>query len=133
MGIGTLLSLQRAAPVLLRHLSAYAELAEQDLAVSKVEVAASIRAGVSLVVSAIFALMMICACVIAATWNTQYRFTAVATMAAVFIAAVIVSALILARAPKRRPFAAVRGEWQRDRLLLEQLMSQAEGSGERGR
>lgn len=48
MGIGTLLPLQRAAPVLLRHLSAYAELAEQDLAVSRADVVARLRSGVSL-------------------------------------------------------------------------------------
>lgn len=126
MGIGTLLSLQRAAPVLLRHLSAYAELAEQDLAVSRVEVAARVRAGVCLVISAIFALMMICACVIAATWDTPYRLTAVITMAFVFAATAAVSAMLLTKVPKRRAFACVRDEWQRDRLLLEQLTMQAE-------
>jgi uncharacterized membrane protein YqjE len=132
MGIGTLLSLQRAAPVLLRHLSAYAELAEQDLAVSRADVAARVRAGVSLVISAIFALMMICACVIAATWDTPYRLTAVITMASLFMAAAIVSAIVLTKVPKQRAFAGVRGEWQRDRLLLEQVMLQGEAGSDPG-
>jgi uncharacterized membrane protein YqjE len=132
MGIGTLLSLQRAAPVLLRHLSAYAELAEQDLAVSRADVAARVRAGVSLVISAIFALMMICAGVIAATWDTPYRLTAVITMASLFMAVAIVSAIVLTKVPKQRAFAGVRGEWQRDRLLLEQVMLQGEAGSDPG-
>jgi uncharacterized membrane protein YqjE len=87
---------------------------------------------VSLVISAIFALMMICACVIAATWDTPYRLTAVITMASLFMAAAIVSAIVLTKVPKQRAFAGVRGEWQRDRLLLEQVMLQGEAGSDPG-
>ena len=125
MDIGALLSLQRAAPVLLRHLSAYAELAGQDLAASKAEFAARARSVVILVVSGILALVMLCACVIAATWDTEYRLAGVASLAGLFVMIACAAAMHLARAPARRRFAAVRREWKQDRALIEQLISNA--------
>jgi len=127
MDIGALLSLQRAAPVLLRHLSAYAELAGQDLAASKVEFAARARSALILVVSAVFALVMLCACVIAATWDTPYRLAAVASLAGLFVIIAGAAAIHLARSPSQRAFAGVRREWKQDRALLEQLVANAAG------
>ncbi|MGH8264927.1 MAG: hypothetical protein ACRETU_00480 [Steroidobacterales bacterium] len=123
MDIGALLSLQRAAPVLLRHLSAYAELAGQDLAASRLEFAARARSALILVVSAVFALVMLCACVIAATWDTPYRLVAVASLAALFVIIAGAAAIHLARSPAQRAFAAVRREWRQDRALIEQLVA----------
>jgi len=123
MDIGALLSLQRAAPVLLRHLSAYAELAGQDLAASKVEFAARARSALILVVSTVFALVMLCACVIAATWDTPYRLAAVASLAGLFLIIAAAAAIHLARSPAQRAFAAVRREWRQDRALLELLVA----------
>ena len=123
MDIGALLSLQRAAPVLLRHLSAYAELAGQDLAASKVELAARARSALVLLVSTVFALVMLCACVIAATWDTPYRLAAVAGLVGLFVIIAGAAAIHLARSPAQRAFAAVRREWRQDRALLEQLVA----------
>jgi uncharacterized membrane protein YqjE len=123
MDIGALLSLQRAAPVLLRHLSAYAELAEQDLAASKAELVTRARSALILGVSAVFALVMLCACVIAATWDTPYRLTAVVSLAALFVIVASAAAIRLARSPAQRAFASVRREWKQDRELIEQLVT----------
>ena len=123
MDIGALLSLQRAAPVLLRHLSAYAELAGQDLAASKVEFALRARSALILVVSAVFAVVMLCAFVIAATWDTPYRLPAVAGLAGLFVIVAAAAAIHLARSPAQRSFAAVRREWKQDRALIERLVA----------
>lgn len=125
MNLGTLLSLERAAPVLLRHLSAYAELAEQDLAVSRIEISARARMALILVVSAVFALMLLCACVIAATWDTGFRLTAVAGMAGFFLIVATAAAIALSRPPAHRAFAAVRREWKQDRALIDRLVGGA--------
>lgn len=123
MDIGALLSLQRAAPVLLRHLSAYAELAGQDLAASKIDFVARARSALILAVSAVFALVMLCVCVIAATWDTPYRLPAVASLAGLFVLIAAVAAIRLARSPAPRAFAGVRREWKQDRALVEQLVT----------
>src|SRR5258705_13673787 len=104
MDIGALLSLQRAAPVLLRHLSAYAELAGQDLAASKIDFAARARSALILVMSTVFALVMLCACVIAATWDTPYRLAAVASLAGLFVIIAGAAALHLGRSPAQPAF-----------------------------
>ena len=119
-------SLPQAAPVLLRHLSAYAELAEQDLAVARRQIGARLIAIAFILVAGLFALLMICAAVIATTWDTPHRMTAIYGMLAVFAATLLIALGYLARVngPSETLFAAVKGEWALDRVVLDQLLSE---------
>jgi len=115
-------SLQHAIPVVFRHLDAYVELVEQDLAMAKAVAVSRLRLLLILGMSGFFALLMVCAVVIALTWDGQYRILAIALMLGVFALAAIGSATSLAR-KRHEPFAAVKREWRADRELLNSILS----------
>jgi uncharacterized membrane protein YqjE len=117
--------LPKAAPALLRHLGAYVDLASLDLARTQREFSAQLLASVVMGVGAVFAVLMGCLLVIAVTWDTPYRVSAIAWMAGGFLLVAVVAALYRAKAVRDRSalFASVRREWQQDRLLLERLLS----------
>ena len=118
-------SLPKAAPALLRHLAAYVDLAGLDLAKAQGEIAAQILASAIVIICALFAVLMGCLLVVAYTWDTPYRISAIAWMVGGFVAAAIVAAAYRSNAARARSplFAAVRREWQEDRVLLEHILS----------
>jgi hypothetical protein len=69
--------LPKAAPALLRHLAAYVDLASLDLARSQREIASELMASAVVVICALFAVLMGCLAVVAYTWDTPYRLTAI--------------------------------------------------------
>lgn len=112
-------------PQLLRHLTAYADLAGQDIARSRHEL------GVRLLVHVVIgygiggALAMSCLAVVAGTWDTPHRLQAIAGLAAVFatIAACGV-ALRFRNLRNHTPWlASVRREWRIDRVILERALA----------
>jgi uncharacterized membrane protein YqjE len=117
--------LPKAAPALLRHLVAYAELAAYDLTRSQRDVAANIIASVVVGVSLFFAILMGCAAVVALTWDTSHRLAAIAWMGGGFLAVAIIAMIYRSKAASdRTPFlASVRHEWQEDRVILERILS----------
>jgi uncharacterized membrane protein YqjE len=127
VNLSVLWSLKRAAPVLFRHLSAYAELAEQDLGVSRRDLTQRLKAGLIFLVSANFALLMLCAGVVAATWDTPNRLFAIATLGTAFAILALVSGFYVGRRSRNVAFASVRREWQQDRVILEEMFSEPEG------
>jgi uncharacterized membrane protein YqjE len=129
MRLSVLWSLQRAAPILLRHLGAYVELAERDLADSRRDLTGRTQAGLMFVVSASFALLMLCAGVVAATWDTPSRLFAIATMGAAFVVLALVSGFYAARRSGKATFASVRREWQLDRAMFDEMFSEPDDSG----
>jgi uncharacterized membrane protein YqjE len=123
MDFRTLQSLQQAIPVLLRHLGAYLELAEQDMAATKVEAVARLRLIIVFSVSGFFAILMSCILVIALTWDTDNRVFAIVFMGCLFTALTAASGLYLARLRASKPFDAVRREWRQDRELIDRLLA----------
>jgi uncharacterized membrane protein YqjE len=123
MDIATLLSLRRVGPVLLRHLCAYAELAGQDLAASRKDLATRLRATVIFSVCGALALLMGCFWVIAATWDTPHRMLAIGMMTTLFAVLALVAGLFATRTSPQPAFASVRREWREDRLILEHVLS----------
>ena len=121
MDLRTLQSLQHAIPVLLRHLGAYLELAEQDMATTKAEAVARLRLIIVFSVCGFFTILMSCILVIALTWDGENRVFAIVFMGCVFTALTAASGLYLARAQASKPFDAVRREWRRDRELIHRL------------
>jgi len=118
-------SLPKAAPALLRHLAAYVDLASLDLARSQKEIAAEFLASAVVGVCALFAVLMGCLAVVAYTWDTPYRLSAIAWLGGGFVLAAVVAAVYRSSAARSRSqfLASVRREWQEDRVLLERILS----------
>jgi uncharacterized membrane protein YqjE len=118
-------SLPKAAPALLRHLAAYADLASLELARAGREITAQIVASAIVVICALFALSLGCLAVIAYTWDTPHRVAAIAWMAGGFLGLALAAAVYLAGVARSRSqfLASVRREWLEDRVLLERLLS----------
>ena len=123
MDLRTLHSLQQAAPVLLRHLGAYLELAEQDMAATKAEAVARFRLIIVFSISGFFTILMTCILVIALTWDGENRVFAIVFMGCVFTALTAASGLYLAQLRPSKPFDAVRREWRQDRELIGRLLA----------
>jgi hypothetical protein len=120
-------ALPEAAPILLRHAAAYAELVEEDLARAQRDISKRIVVGVVVAVSAVFVLGMLCLEVIARTWDTPHRFDAIGWMAAAFFGIGIVAVLVRARLIRSEPpfLASVKAEWRQDRIVLERILHAA--------
>jgi uncharacterized membrane protein YqjE len=121
-------SLPRAAPVLLRHLGAYVDLAGQDLARAQVEISARIVASALVLVTLFFAVTMACLAVVASTWDTPYRVAAIMCLGGGFFLLAIAAALYRARVLRTHSpwLSSVRREWRDDRVILERLLSSDE-------
>jgi uncharacterized membrane protein YqjE len=118
-------SLPKAAPALLRHIAAYVDLAGLDFARAHREITAQIVASAIVVTCGLFAAFMGCLAVVAYTWDTPYRMTAIAWMGGGFLGVAIVAAVYRSNVARAQSplLAAVRREWQEDRVLLERILS----------
>jgi uncharacterized membrane protein YqjE len=118
-------SLPKAAPALLRHLVAYAELAGQDLEQTKTDIRARLIAAIVLLICVFFALMCGCLVVIALTWDTSNRVAAIAWMGGSFLLVAIVCGLYRSKiVGGQAPFlSTVRREWAEDRVILEKILA----------
>jgi uncharacterized membrane protein YqjE len=121
-------SLPKAAPALLRHLVAYAELAGSDLEQSKHDLGTRLVASLVLVVAAFFAILFGCLIIVALTWDTPNRVAAIAWIAGFF--GIVAVACVLYRSKivgVQKPFlSTVRREWAQDRVILEKILSEPE-------
>jgi uncharacterized membrane protein YqjE len=117
--------LPKAAPALLRHLAAYVDLASLDLARAQREITAELLVSAIVVICALFAVFMGCLAVVACTWDTPYRVTAIAWLGGGFVLIAVVAAVYRSRVvrAKSQILASVRREWQQDRVLLERILS----------
>jgi len=118
-------SLAKAAPALLRHLVAYVDLAGLDLARARREIAAEFLASAIAAICGLFAVFMGCLAVVAYTWDTPHRVSAIAWMGGGFLAVAIVAAAYRANAVRAKSqfLATVRRQWQEDRALIERVLS----------
>ncbi len=119
-------SLPKAAPAILRHLVAYAELAGQDLERTQIEFKTRLLASAILGICVFFLLLCGCFVVVALTWDTRYRVSAIAGMGGVFLLGAIVAALYRGKiiGVQSEFFGTVRKEWAEDRLILEKILSE---------
>jgi uncharacterized membrane protein YqjE len=118
-------SLPQAAPVLLRHLAAYVDLVGEDLGRARRDWEAWLSATGLAAAAAFFAVMMGCLAVVAGTWDTPHRLTAIAWMGGVFLACAVFALLYRSRVVRSQaPFMAdVRREWREDRAILNRILS----------
>jgi uncharacterized membrane protein YqjE len=118
-------SLPKAAPALLRHLAAYIDLASLDLARTRREIGAEFLATAVAAVCGLFALLLGCLAVVAYTWDTPHRVTAIVWMGGGFLAVAIAAAVYRANAVRAKSefLGSVRRAWEEDRVLLERILS----------
>ena len=118
-------SLPKAAPALLRHLAAYVDLASLDLARTRREIGAEFLATAVAAVCGLFAVLLGCLAVVAYTWDTPYRLTAIVWMGGGFLAVAIAAAVYRANAVRAKSefLGSVRRAWEEDRVLLERILS----------
>ena len=125
MDLRALNNLQKALPIVLRHLGGYVELAVQDLEAAKAAAVVRLRATAVIALAGFLCVLMLCALVIALTWDTEYRVLAIGLLAAAFAIPTAVAGFLLARR-STEPFAAVRREWQQDRVLIDRWLTQGD-------
>ena len=121
-------SLPKAAPALLRHMVAYAELVVQDIERMQRDFGARMVAGAIVGASIFFVMMSSCILVVALTWDTPHRVAAVLWMGGAFL---LVAAVALAYRSQvlnsQAPFlGTVRREWSQDRVILDHILSPGE-------
>ena len=118
-------SLPKAAPALLRHLGAYVELAAYDLERAKRDAVAGLVASAIVGVALLFAILMGCAAVIAVTWDTPYRLSAIAWMGGGFLALAVIAMIYRSKtAAGQAPLLdSVRREWKEDSVILERILA----------
>lgn len=121
-------SLPKAAPALLRHLAAYAELVALDIARAQREITTQLIIVAVMAVCVLLAMLFACVGIIAYTWDTPYRVMTIAWMSGGFLLIAVIAAVL--RAKQARAHSAflsdVHREWQEDRVLLERILSSDE-------
>ncbi len=118
-------ALPKAAPALLRHLVAYVDLVGLDLSRAHRQIVGDFLASAVMIICGAISAFMGCLLVVAYTWDTPYRISAIAWMAGGFLAAAAAAAVYRSKLARKSPpfLAAVRREWQEDRLLLERILA----------
>jgi len=126
-----LLLLPKLAPVLARHIAAYAELTASDVTGAARFLARRLVAGAVAVIAAFFALAIACTWIVAASWNTPWRTPVMGTLLSLFAAIAVGCAWWVTRrsAAGASPFCDLRAEWDRDQALLDDLSESRVGSG----
>jgi uncharacterized membrane protein YqjE len=127
--------LPKAAPALLRHIGAYAELVALELEQSRRDLSVNVLAGVVAGVCVFFAVLMGCVVIVALTWDTPYRVPAIAWTGGGFLAVAVLALIYRSRVIKsQEPFlASVKREWQEDILVLEGILAEPEQPGAQSR
>jgi len=123
--VRALWSLPKAAPALLRHVAAYAELAALDIARARREIGAILVAAAIAAVSLLFGLMLACLCVIAYFWDTVHRVAAIGWLAGGFFLVAVLMLLYGASLSRARtPFLSdLQREWREDRVIIDRILS----------
>jgi uncharacterized membrane protein YqjE len=123
--VRALWSLPKAAPALLRHIAAYAELAALDLARAQREIGSIFIAAAVAAICLMFCLFLGCLAVIAYYWDTAYRVAAIGWLAGAFLLLGVILLIYSSRLSRARtPFLGdLRREWQEDRVILEHILS----------
>ena len=120
-----MLSLSRLVPVALRHLDAYKDIAEKDAQDAITALAGRVTVAMIATGAGMLAVSMLCASIIAATWDGPYRIWAPAALAALFALGAVLARreLVRRRAGNATLFPRLRRELRADREVLERSVS----------
>ncbi len=116
--------LSAVASIAVRHAGAYTDLILSDLDAASAALGQRLLAAAVMVCALVFAILMGCVWLLAATWDTVARYWVIAGLLGLFLAIAVAAfwrlRLLTARAPGVLPQTA--GEWAKDRQLLEELL-----------
>ena len=103
----------------------YAELAGQDLDQTQRDIGARLLAAAIFGLAIFFVIFSGCLLVVALTWDTPYRVSAIAWMGGAFLLVAILAGVHRSNLIKgQAPFlATVRREWNEDRAILDHILS----------
>jgi uncharacterized membrane protein YqjE len=111
------------AAIAVRHAGAYTDLILSDLDAASAALRQRLLAAAVMACALVFAVLMGCVWLIAATWDTVARYWVIAALLGLFLAIAAAAfwrlKLLTAGAPGVLPQTA--GEWAKDRRLLEEL------------
>jgi uncharacterized membrane protein YqjE len=118
-------SLPKAAPAILRHLAGYAELAGQDLERTQRDFGTRLLATAVVGICIVFVIFSGCLTIVALTWDTPYRVSAIAWMGGAFLLIAVIAGVYRSKiVGAQSPFlGTVRREWAEDRVILERILS----------
>lgn len=120
-----LYALPRIAPLLVRHVLGYVDLVSEELDGLAAQLRRRVIAVIAFIAATLLAAMSSCALVIAVAWETHWRLHAIAGLALAWLAVAVLTGE-LARRERRRVgagLARLRGEWERDRRVLRQVLA----------
>ena len=116
--------LSTVAAIAVRHAGAYTDLILSDLDAASAALGRRLLAAAVMAGALVFAILMGCVWLIAATWDTVAHFWVIAGLLGLFLAIAAAAfwrlKLLTAGAPGVLPQTA--GEWTKDRRLLEELL-----------
>jgi len=118
-------SLPKATPAILRHLLGYAELVADDLDQCYRELRARLIASIIFGAALFFLVFIACLAVVALTWDTPHRVTAIGWMGGTFLVVALIAGLYRSKTiGAQTPFlGSVRREWAQDRIILERILT----------
>jgi uncharacterized membrane protein YqjE len=121
-------SLPKAVPALLRHFLAYVELTGEDLERTQRDVGARLFASAIVGVCAFFVILSGCLLIVAMTWDTPHRVSAILWMGGTSLVAAVIAGFYRSKiiSEQSRFLGTVRREWAEDRVILERLLSSDE-------
>jgi uncharacterized membrane protein YqjE len=118
-----------AVSLLVRHARAYGDLIADDVESAYAAFVRRLWVGVVLAAAVVFSVVMACVWAIAATWDTPARQWLIAGLFGLFVLTSLVAFLAL-KALKNPPpslLPKTRLEWEKDRLLLDDLLARSGG------
>jgi uncharacterized membrane protein YqjE len=115
--------LSTVAAIAVRHAGAYTELILSDLEAASAALRQRLLAAAVMACALVFALLMGCVWLIAATWDTVARYWVIAGLLGLFLAIAAAAFWRLQRLTADAPgvLPQTTGEWAKDRRLLEAL------------
>jgi uncharacterized membrane protein YqjE len=118
-------SLPRATPALLRHIMGYAELAGEDLEQMQRALSARVLAAAIVGVSAFFVILAACMVVVALTWDTPHRVSAIVWMGAAFLAVALIAVAYRSQliGSQGQFMGGVRREWREDSVIIDHILA----------
>jgi hypothetical protein len=116
-----------AAPVLARHASAYGDLIADDVLTAWQAFGRRLWVGVILSMAVMIALLLVCTWLIALAWDTSARLGTIGALAGLFCMVSLIAGVVMYRlqSGQVRLFESTRQEWDKDRLLVEDLVPKA--------
>jgi uncharacterized membrane protein YqjE len=119
-----------AASLVVRHARAYGDLITDDAGSAYAAFVRRLWVGVVLAAAVAFSVVMACVWIIAAAWDTPARQWLIAGLFGLFVLASVAAFMVLRALnnPPPRLLPKTRLEWEKDRVLLDDILARSGGA-----